>query len=139
MDEIDFLLHCKNTTIKGQAERITELTNQLAQAKEENATLAERLGRAKKLAVADSLAIREKDAEIERLRLVEDELEKKFENTFLDLNLEIERLQKIADACEWHDTKTHLNGVPMPSCYLCERIQGTGHTSDCPYFKDSNP
>ena len=39
----------------------------------------------------------EKDAEIERLRLVEDELEKKFENTFIDLNLEIERLQKIID------------------------------------------
>ena len=36
MNEIDFLLHCKNTTIKGQAERITELTNQLAQAKEES-------------------------------------------------------------------------------------------------------
>ena len=35
MSEKDFVLHCKNTTIKGQAERITELTNQLAQATEE--------------------------------------------------------------------------------------------------------
>ena len=114
MSEKDFVLHCKNTTIKGQAERITELTNQLAQAKEENATLAERLGRAKKLAVADSLAIREKDAEIERLRLVEDELEKKFENTFIDLNLEIERLQKLVDMSSWKRTAKRIEEEPKP-------------------------
>ena len=68
MSEKDFVLHCKNTTIKGQAERITELTNQLAQ---KDAIIAEYEDEALLTGYLDK--IEAKDAEIERLKQYIDE------------------------------------------------------------------
>ena len=68
MNEKDFVLHCKNTTIKGQAERISELTNQLAQ---KDAIIAEYEDEALLTGYLDK--IEAKDAEIERLKQYIDE------------------------------------------------------------------